>query len=82
MNKLHLAGVALVASFALAACSDPGPGEQAGEAFDEGVDRLEQGYDAMMGNEGPMEEAGRAVDDAYEDTRDAAEETYEDMTDN
>ena len=31
MNKLHIAGIALVTSFALAACGDPGPGEQAGE---------------------------------------------------
>lgn len=80
MNKLHIAGIALVTSFALAACGDPGPGEQAGEAFDDGMDRLEQSYDAMMGNEGPMEEAGRSADEAWDDTTDAAEETYEDMT--
>ena len=34
----------------------------------------------MMGNDGPMEEAGRSADEAYEDTRDSAEDTYEDMT--
>ena len=80
MKKMHLAGFALVSVFALSACGDPGPGEQAGEAFDDGMDRMEDSYDSMMGNDGPMEEAGREADEAYEDTRDAAEDTYEDMT--
>jgi len=78
MNKISLAGLALISAFAIAAC-DQGPAERAGERVDDAGDRVERTFDAATGNEGAMERGGRAVDEAYEDTRDAVQDTYEDV---
>lgn len=79
MNKISLAGLALISAFAIAACDD-GPAERAGEKVDDAGDRIEKTFDAATGNEGAMERAGRTVDEAYEDSKDAVKDTYEDIT--
>lgn len=79
MNKISLAGLALVSAFALSAC-DEGPAERAGKKLDNAGDRVEKTFDAATGNEGAMERAGRAVDEAYEDSKEAIKDTYEDVT--
>ncbi|KAF0810909.1 hypothetical protein A167_00396 [Alcanivorax sp. S71-1-4] len=79
MKKVSLAGLALISAFAIAAC-DKGPAEEAGENIDDAGERIEKTWDSATGNEGAMEKAGRAVDETYEDTKDAVKDTYEDAT--
>ena len=79
MKKISLASLALISAFAIAAC-DQGPAEEAGENIDDAGDRIENTWDSATGNEGAMERGGRAVDEAYEDSKDAVQDTYEDAT--
>jgi hypothetical protein len=51
-------GAALI--FGLA-CSEPGPAEKAGKAFDDTVEKLQHG------DEGTLEKTGRKLDEAVED---------------
>lgn len=48
-------------------CSDPGPGEQAGEKIDETVESIGDALDPA----GPAEKAGRKVDETMEDVGEA-----------
>lgn len=65
----------------VAACSEPGPAEKAGERLDESVeamgDRLEEAQREVsdaINPPGPGERAGRAVDDLVEQGEETAEE--------
>lgn len=60
--RIRLLGVAAAPLFLLAACSDPGPAEQAGEQIDEAVEDVRETLDPA----GPAERTGREIDDAVE----------------
>lgn len=62
MLRKTLFGIALILPLAggLAACDEPGPAEQAGEAIDDAAESIRDAFDEP----GPAEEAGREIDDA------------------
>lgn len=65
ISKFVLSAAA-VPLFLLAACSEPGPAEQAGEQIDDAVENVRESLDPA----GPAERAGREVDDAVENVTD------------
>ncbi|WP_300541855.1 hypothetical protein [Maricaulis sp.] len=63
--------IALLAATGVAACSQDGPAEEAGEDADAAIEEM-TGEDSDT-----MEDAGEAVDEAADDMQDAAEEMTE-----
>ena len=65
-----LVALALVAAlFFGAGCSEPGPAEKAGKAFDDAVEKIQHG------DEGTLEKAGRKMDEALEEAEDKAKKS-------
>lgn len=71
--------LAALFTFSLAACGDNAdtPAEKVGETMEAATDAVTDAVD----NDGPMENAGEAVDDAMSDAKEAMEEAGEDMKD-
>ncbi|MBX3490618.1 hypothetical protein [Parvibaculum sp.] len=63
MLRKSMIGIALVLPLmgGLAACDDPGPAEQAGEALDDAAESVKDAFE----EDGPAEEAGEDIDDAF-----------------
>jgi len=68
IRKFAVVLAALFLSFALSACEEEGPAEQAGEAVDDAAEQTSEAVDDAM------EKTGEAMDDAAEKMEDAAEE--------
>ena len=65
LAALALAGVL----FFGAGCSEPGPAEKAGKAFDDAVEKIQHG------DEGALEKAGRKMDEALEEAEEKADKS-------
>ena len=72
MTKLNAVMVAFLFALGamLAACSEPGPAEQAGENIDDGIE-------AITPDQGPMESMGESMDETYEDAKESTQEAFE-----
>lgn len=65
-----LVALALAAALLFGAgCSEPGPAEKAGKAFDDAVEKLQHG------DEGTLEKAGRKMDEALEEAEEEAKKS-------
>ncbi|MEX0840630.1 MAG: hypothetical protein WD034_13950 [Parvibaculum sp.] len=62
MLRKTIIGIAVVLPLmgALAACDDPGPAEEAGEALDDAGESVKDAFK----DDGPAEETGEDIDDA------------------
>lgn len=67
-SKLKMVLAASLLTFALSACDDKGPVEQAGEEVDEAIDTMKRG------EESGANKADDAIDDLREGVQDAADE--------
>jgi len=80
MHKNFLAAGALGAALAMAACSDGGSAERAGEDLDSAIEETTQGEENL--GDGPMERAGESIDEATDRNNDNAADAVSDATDN
>jgi outer membrane biogenesis lipoprotein LolB len=73
MSKKPFIVLSILASLALAGCSEKGPAEKAGEQVDKAV---EQTKDAIQdaGHQGPAERTGEAIDQKVDEIKDQVEE--------
>jgi predicted small lipoprotein YifL len=72
-SKLHpgwIVAAALASSLGLAACEKKGPVEQAGEEVEEAIDTLKNGGE---------ESTATQIDDALDETREAAEDAADEL---
>jgi hypothetical protein len=70
MGLARTFGLAAALVFGVA-CSEPGPGEKAGKAIDDAVDKIQHG------DEGTLEKAGRKMGESLEELGEDLEEATE-----
>ena len=72
------AGLLAALSFAGAGCQEEGPAERAGKALDEAAEDAQEGLEDLADEEGALEQAGEATDEALDDAGEAVDEAYDD----